>query len=363
MKVAGLGLIKGKFDEEAAANPADAEFENALGAELERLGKTQSEILLDELSREIPAQLHSEIAPQLDEKTTAEIKRQFKIYLLEKAKSRSDQSAEQWSEFYKTHFASLSQQEQDAVLKVIRRELAETLQRKIPGDQRERILSIWLGRLQEKNIVINEYESCKKIERAGDGDYFTIQTERGAAKTPVTYKSRRVVLAIGLRGSPNKLRLPNEETIKVTLEGREQNKILYSLSNPDLYRGRDIIIVGGGNSAVEAAVDLVAKRDGSNITPRAPEETNRVTLLVRNYLATNVKFGNKLQLYQCLDDGLLDVKFDAGIKDLREREAVIMDPRNNKVIETIPNDFVFALIGGERPDRFLQSIGITISDA
>ncbi len=362
LKVAGLGLMKGKYDEDAAANPADAEFENALGAELGRLGKTQGAILLDELSREIPAQLHGEIAPQLDEKTTAEIKRQFKIYLLEKAKSRSNHTAEQWGEFYKTHFADLSQAEQDAVLKVIRREIADALQRKIPGDQRERILSVWLGRLEEKKITINEYESCKKIERATDGDYFTIKTERGAAKTPMTYKSRRVVLAIGLRGSPNKLRLPNEETIKVTLEGREQNKILYSLSNPDLYRGRDIIIVGGGNSAVEAAVDLVAKRDGSNITPRSPEETNRVTLLVRSYLATNVKFGNKLQLYQCLDDGLLDVKFGAGIKDLREREAVITNVETKKTIETIPNDYVFALIGGERPDRFLESIGIKISD-
>lgn len=359
--VTGLGLVKGKFEEEAAMTPADAAFEKALGEELGRLGKAQSSVLLDELSREIPGQLHGEIAPQLEEKTKTEIKRQFKIYLLERAKAGTAQSPEQWSEFYKSHFANIAKTEQDAVLRVIRRDMAEVLQRKIPGDQRERILSIWTGRLEEKGIVINEYESCKAIKKAADGDYFTINSERGGAKTPMTYRARRVVLAIGLRGSPNKLRLPNEETIKITIDGREQNKVLYSLSNPDAYKGRHIVVVGGGNSAVEAAVDLVARRDGSTIVPRPIEERNRVTLLVRSYIATNVKFGNKLQLYQCLDDGLLDVKFGAAIKEIREHEVVVMNTETRAVIETIPNDYIFALIGGERPDRFLESIGITIS--
>ncbi len=363
LKVAGLGLTKGKYDEDAEKNPADEAFENALGEELARLSRTQSEMLLDDLAQEIPAQLHGEIAPHLEEKTKAEVKRQLKIYLLEKTKSGANHPAESWREFYKTHFANLDKSKQDAVLNVIRREIAENLQRKIPGDQRERILSIWLGRLAEKEIVINQFESCKAIKRADDGDYFTINTERGAEKEKRTYTARRVVVAVGLRGSPNKLRLPNEETVKVTIDGRPENKVLYSLSNPDFYKNRDIIVVGGGNSAVEAAVDLVARRDGSIIVPRPPEETNRVTLLVRTYLMTNVKFGNKLQLYQCLDDGLLDVKFGAAIKEIREREVVVEETETKKIIETIPNDFVFALIGGERPDRFLESIGIKISQS
>jgi thioredoxin reductase/ferredoxin-like protein FixX len=361
LKVAGLGLVKGKYDEESATSPADAAFENALGDELDKLGASQAALLLDELSKEIPQKLHSEIAPLLEEKTTAEIKRQFKIYLQEKAESRSISTAEGWSDLFKKHFTALEKSDQDAVLKLIRREIAEALQRKIPGDQRERILSIWLGRLEEKGISVNEYESCKSIKKAEDGNYFTIKTEQGTTKTPKTYNARFVVLAIGLRGSPNKLRVKNEETIQVTLNGKPENKVLYSLSNPDAYKSRHIIIVGGGNSAVEAAVDLVAKRDGATIVPRPPEETNKVTLLVRSYIATNVKFGNKLQLYQCLDDGLLDVRFGAAISELREREVVIVNAQTKAVIDTIPNDYVFALIGGERPDNFLESIGITIS--
>lgn len=363
LKVTGLGLTKGKYDEDSSASPKDAPYENALGDDLERIGKEQAEILLEELKTEIPEKLHIEIAPQLEEKTTAEIKRQFKAYLEEKAQPRSTPTAEQWADFYNQYFASLGKDEQDAILRVMRRDISDALQHKIPGDQRERILSVWIGRLEEKGIKINEYESCKSVKKADDGNYFVIKTEQGAAKTAKTYTARYVVLAIGLRGSPNKLRVPNEETIQVNLNGKPENKVLYSLSNPDAYKNRNIIIVGGGNSAVEAAVDLVAKRDGSTIVPRPPEERNNVTLLVRSYLATNVKFGNKLQLYQCMDDGLLQVRFGAAIKELREREVVVMDTQTKAVIETIPNDYVFALIGGERPDKFLESIGITISKA
>jgi thioredoxin reductase len=119
-------------------------------------------------------------------------------------------------------------------------------------------------------------------------------------------------------------------------------------------------VVGGGNVAVEAAVDLVATRDGATITPRTPEMMNKVTLLVRDYLAPTVKFGNKFQLYQCSDNGIIDLRFGVGIKEMRENEIVLEDVKTQQELETIPNDYVFALIGGERPNRFLESIGITI---
>lgn len=83
-------------------------------------------------------------------------------------------------------------------------------------------------------------------------------------------------------------------------------------------------------------------------------------MLVRDYLAPTVKFGNKLQLYQSADNGIIDLRFGAGIKEMRENELVLEDVKSKKELETIPNDYVFALIGGERPNRFLESIGITI---
>ncbi len=101
LKVAGLGLVKGKYDDDGAANPANNAFDDALGEELNKLGKSQSAVLLDEMSNEIPAKLHPEIAPQLEEKTTAEIKRLFKNYLEEKAQSRSISTADGWRELFK----------------------------------------------------------------------------------------------------------------------------------------------------------------------------------------------------------------------------------------------------------------------
>ena len=126
------------------------------------------------------------------------------------------------------------------------------------------------------------------------------------------------------------------------------------------FRGRHIIVVGSGNVAVEAAVDLVAVRDGAAITYRKPEDMNKVTMLVRDYLAPTVKFGNKFQLYNCSDDGIIDLKFGVGIKEMRENEVVIENVVTKQELGTIPNDYIFALIGGERPNRFLESIGITI---
>src|SRR5205085_4316341 len=156
------------------------------------------------------------------------------------------------------------------------------------------------------------------------------------------------------------LRLSNEETIKVKVDGKEEQKVIYGLSNPMDFRGRNIIVVGGGNVAVEAAVDLIAVRDGATITPRRPEDMNRVTVLVRDFLAPTVKFGNKFQIYSCAENGLLDLRFGVGIKEMRENELVLEDVKTKEELETIPNDYVFALIGGERPNRFLESIGITI---
>lgn len=245
-------------------------------------------------------------------------------------------------------------------MSVFTREVAAQIAGRVPGDQRENILNVWLNSLKEKSVTVNEFESCLSVTRAEHDDYFVVETERLNDKSSRTYRARRVVLAIGLRGRPNRLRLPNED-MQVTIDGTAQQKVLYSLTDPQAIRGRRIVIVGGGNVAVEAAVDLVATRIGSDIRPRSPGDMNHVTLLVRTSLAPTVKFANKFQLYQCADSGVLDMRFGVAIKEMRERELVLADVATGTELETIPNDHVFALIGGERPDRFLQSIGITLS--
>ena len=223
------------------------------------------------------------------------------------------------------------------------------------GEQREKILDSWTSTMTTNGVVINEEESCKAVKRVEADDCFIVETEKGEQKTRLTYRTRRVVLAVGNRGTPLKLGVPGEET---KLGG--EDKVIYKLSNPESFKRKRIVVVGGGNSAVEAVVDLVARRDGDRIEFRQPGEINEVTLLVRSNFKNDLKFGNKQQIYHCIDEGKVNIFFGVAIKEIREHEVVLMDVSTKKITHTIPNDFVVALIGGDRPTRFLESIGISI---
>ena len=227
------------------------------------------------------------------------------------------------------------------------------------GEQREKILDAWTTAMTGNGVVVNEGESCKRVKKAEDGDYFTVETEKGIEKEKVSYRTRRVVLALGNRGTPMKLRLPNEE-MRVTRDGRTEDKVKYKLDDPESYRCRKIAVVGAGNSAIEAAVDLVARRHGDKISFRPPEEINDVTLIIRSDMKNDLKFGNKLQVYQCIDEGKMKVYFGTSIKEIRDAEIVLMNARSSEVTATVPNDYIFAMMGGDRPTKFLEAIGIKI---
>ncbi|HLM57897.1 MAG TPA: NAD(P)-binding domain-containing protein [Pyrinomonadaceae bacterium] len=227
------------------------------------------------------------------------------------------------------------------------------------GQQREDILETWARAMREAGVRVNEQESCKSVKKAEDGDYFVVKTEQGLEKTPVTYNARRVILALGLRGTPMKLRVPGEE-LKVERDGRAEDKVKYKLTDPEAYRRKRVIVVGAGNSAIEAAVDLVARRQGDRITFRPDDEINEVTLVIRSDLKNDLKFGNKLQVYDCIDEGRIKAFFGTSIKEIRDGEVVLQNARTEEVKATVPNDFIFAMIGGDRPTKFLESIGIKI---
>ena len=249
------------------------------------------------------------------------------------------------------------------------------------GAERERLLELWTNALLNCGItvnkndgdssrsssaceqaahVINENECCKDVKRADDGDYFVVQTHKTLTGEKATYKVRRVVLAIGERGSPKKLGVDGE-TLQVFDGAEPRDKVMYRLKKPDAFRGKRIMVVGGGNSAVEAAVSLVMRRRDERIERRPPAEMNDVRLIIRSDLKSDIKFGNKQQLYDCIDDKLIKVHYNTSVKEIRAGEVVLMDTATREVTETVPNDFVFALIGSDPPKDFLEQIGIKVA--
>lgn len=348
LKTVGLGLSDGKYDPAGKQSP-DERWVTEIGPELEAEIARQGDLIVGELLPLIPDSLKGRTTPELAARSVARFGSELRDYL-------SHQGQGGWRRLYETYYLP----DRKKISADLRRKVIRHLETRIPGDQRENILDIWLGYLGDQGVVINERESCSAVEPADDGDYFKIRTVRVTDKIKNEYRARRVVLAIGLRGAPNRLGLP-EEDMRIVIDGKRERKVRYGLNNPARYRGRAIAVVGGGNSAVEAAVDLVSRRAGQDCIPRPPEEMNRVTLIVRSYLAPTVKFGNKHLLYKFHDEGLLDIRFGVEIREIRENEVVLEDVQTKKVVDKLDNDLIFALIGGERPDRFLRSIGIDIS--
>jgi thioredoxin reductase len=253
----------------------------------------------------------------------------------------------------------LKENERAQLVARLREKIIGEMRKKIAGEQREEMLETWLNNMKTSEVEVNEGESCQKVSKAEDGDYFVIETEKSTQKEKLVYRARRVVLAIGNRGTPMRLGVKNEE-MQITRDGQTGSKVMYKLSNPDDFKRRRIIIVGGGNSAVEAAVDLVARRDGEQITFRPASEINEVTLVVRSDFKNDLKFGNKLQVYQCIDEGKINLRLGEAIKSISDDEVVLMDARTKEEKLKLPNDYIFALIGGDKPTIFLESIGISI---
>ena len=219
------------------------------------------------------------------------------------------------------------------------------------GAQKEDLLESWMRTVAMRGLEINEEESCRDIKRVeSNGAYsFIILTARDGGKEEVIYHARRVILAIGNHGSRMTLGVPGED-LKIPLwsddSWRLDDKVKYRLSNADEYRDKKCLVVGAGNSAVEAAVQLTGH--------------NEVTLVVRSDFKGDLKLANKIKVYDCMDAGRIKVFFRTKVKEIRERDVVLLDAKTGEEKACIPNDYVFALIGSEKPTKFLEGIGIRV---
>lgn len=256
---------------------------------------------------------------------------------------------------------------------------------KSQGNFKEPMLAAWQAAIAAAKLDIHERESCKAVTPAEGG--FRLQTEKGTLKEPASYTARKIILAIGNRGTPMLLKVPGEELKlqrettskfcntcgtprqgeqkfcvkcgdKLPLVTVEESKVQYKLGDPKDYIGQKCIVVGAGNSAIEVAVALTGfERQGDKIHFHPGAE---VTLIIRSDLKGDLKLGNKMNFYDCLDAGRIKAHFRTTIKQIEPTQVSLMDAKTGQVTATLPNDFVFALIGGDKPTTFLEKLGIEI---
>ena len=193
---------------------------------------------------------------------------------------------------------------------------------------KEELLKFWNKIHKEAGLAVRTGEKVDTVTRENDG-LFTIATPRGS------YRSRAVVLAIGRRGSPRKLGVPGEELPKV----------MYSLLDAEAYTGVRILVVGGGDSAVETAMGLAHQRG------------NSVTLSYRKNEFSRIKERNAQRLKEFVKSGKLTVVFDSQPVEIHER-VVVLEVAGKR--RELPNDYVWVLAGTLPPNDFLQRIGVQL---
>ena len=199
---------------------------------------------------------------------------------------------------------------------------------KLTTTRKEDLLGLWEGIAARVGLEIRCQERVEKIEPHGTS--FRVVTSRGQ------YRTRSVLLAIGRRGTPRKLGVPGEELPKV----------VYRLIEPEQYLGRDVIVVGGGDSALEAAASIAEIN-----------EPGRTVLSYRGDAFSRAKPKNRARIEQFERDGRLRVLLQSEMRRIVDRSAVLRHA--GREIE-ITNDTVIVNAGGVLPTEFLRSIGIAV---
>jgi thioredoxin reductase (NADPH) len=191
---------------------------------------------------------------------------------------------------------------------------------------KEELLAFWNKVLQRVDFKFRQGEKVEDIKKGEDG-IFTLVTTKNQ------YRSHAVILAIGKGGSPRKL----------GVKGEELPKVMYRLIEADHYINKKILVVGGGDSAIEAAMGL------------AHQVGNNVTLSYRKEAFSRLKDRNALRIEECMRKGKVKVVFNSVPAEFKQN-SVVLDV--NGKLQEIPNDSVWIFAGGEPPTAFLKKIGV-----
>lgn len=190
------------------------------------------------------------------------------------------------------------------------------------------LLNLWTHVLDLHKIQIKENCGVKSIH--SEAGVFKVISLTGESFT-----SQKVLLAIGRNGSPRKLGVAGEELAKVA----------YRLLEPELILHKKILIVGGGDSAVESALMLA--------------ENNKVTLSYRSAVFTRLKKKNKEAIKAAELSGLITLMFETNVLSIENNQVILIKEgeTENLIIE---NDLVYIFAGGVLPTQFLTKMGISV---
>ena len=187
----------------------------------------------------------------------------------------------------------------------------------------------WNRILSQVNLDIRLREPVEDVRAEGSGRGFAVRTPKGV------YRAQQVVLGIGTRGKPRRLGVPGEDLPLVA----------QLLDDPELYQGQAVLVVGGGDSAVEAAVALAERG-----------LRNRVMIAYRGKQFNRVKARNREDLDRLVAEGRILLLLGAQVQGFAPRQAMLVlgDGRQ----KAVPIDRAFVLIGGDPPVKWLESLGI-----
>ncbi len=193
---------------------------------------------------------------------------------------------------------------------------------------KEILMEFWKKVEADTGVKVNELERMTSVTKNDKG--FEVKTTKGSYQTSI------VLMAIGRRGTPRKLEVP----------GEDQTKVVYRLKDPAQYKGQHVLVVGGGDSALEAAITI------------ADEEGTTTTISYRSGAFSRAKEGNQVKVTQSEKDGKLRVILKSTVKEIKE-DTVILD-QAGEIIE-IPNEAIIVSAGGLPPTGVLNSMGVLVN--